>query len=102
MQNDNYNDYSPTRVCVVGGGAAGMMAAGTALLYGADVTVYESQNMLGKKLGQGIGTVIVAEYLSISSKHNISGRIVCGISIPARVIPLIILLCTSYGCLGIF
>lgn len=51
MQNDNYNDYSPTRVCVVGGGAAGMMAAGTALLYGADVTVYESQNMLGKKLG---------------------------------------------------
>ena len=51
MQNDNYNDYAPTRVCVVGGGAAGMMAAGTALLYGADVTVYESQNMLGKKLG---------------------------------------------------
>lgn len=51
MQNANYNDYAPPRVCVVGGGAAGMMAAGTALLYGASVTVYESQNILGKKLG---------------------------------------------------
>ena len=28
-------------VCVVGGGAAGMMAAGTALLYGADVTIFD-------------------------------------------------------------
>ena len=28
------------KVCVIGGGAAGMMAAGTAVMYGADVTVF--------------------------------------------------------------
>ena len=50
MQNDNTYEYSTIRVCVIGGGAAGMMAAGTALLYGAEVTVYESQSILGKKL----------------------------------------------------
>jgi len=38
------------RICVVGGGAAGMMAAGTAYLYGADVTIFESMPFLGKKL----------------------------------------------------
>lgn len=38
------------RVCVVGGGAAGMMAAGTAILYGAEVTVFEGTDRLGKKL----------------------------------------------------
>ena len=38
------------RICVVGGGAAGMMAAGTAMLYGADVTVFENTDRLGKKL----------------------------------------------------
>ena len=38
------------KVCVVGGGAAGMMAAGTAALYGADVTLYEATDRLGKKL----------------------------------------------------
>ena len=38
------------KVCVVGGGAAGMMAAGTAALYGAEVTVYEATDRLGKKL----------------------------------------------------
>ena len=38
------------KVCVVGGGAAGMMAAGTAILYGADVTIFESTGKLGKKL----------------------------------------------------
>ena len=43
------NDYIK-RVCVVGGGAAGMMAAGTASLYGADVTIFESTDRLGKKL----------------------------------------------------
>ncbi len=38
------------KIAVVGGGAAGMMAAGTALLYGAEVTVYEGTDRLGKKL----------------------------------------------------
>ncbi len=38
------------KLCVIGGGAAGMMAAGTAALYGADVTIFESTNRLGKKL----------------------------------------------------
>ena len=43
-------EYITKRVCVVGGGAAGMMAAGTAALYGADVTVFENTDRLGKKL----------------------------------------------------
>ena len=38
------------RIAVIGGGAAGMMAAGTALLYGAEVTIFESMSFLGKKL----------------------------------------------------
>ncbi len=38
------------RVCVIGGGPAGMMAAGTAALYGADVTIFEGTDRLGKKL----------------------------------------------------
>ena len=41
---------SKNRICVVGGGPAGMMAAGTAYLYGADVTIFESMPFLGKKL----------------------------------------------------
>ena len=43
-------EYTTKKVCVVGGGAAGMMAAGTAVLYGADVTVFEGTGRLGKKL----------------------------------------------------
>ncbi len=38
------------KIAVIGGGAAGLMAAGTALRYGADVTVFEHMNRLGKKL----------------------------------------------------
>ncbi len=38
------------KIAVVGGGAAGMMAAGTASLYGADVTIFENTDRLGKKL----------------------------------------------------
>lgn len=43
-------EFTNKRVCVIGGGAAGMMAAGTASLYGADVTIFESTDRLGKKL----------------------------------------------------
>ena len=49
-QNDNAQEISQNRVCVIGGGAAGMMAAGTAALYGADVTIFENTDRLGKKL----------------------------------------------------
>lgn len=38
------------KICIIGGGAAGMMAAGTAGMYGADVTIFESMSHLGKKL----------------------------------------------------
>ncbi len=38
------------KICVVGGGAAGMMAAGIAIEYGADVTIFEHSDRLGKKL----------------------------------------------------
>ncbi len=49
MQNSNYS-YKQVRIAVIGGGAAGMMAAGTAMMYGADVTIFESTDRLGKKL----------------------------------------------------
>ena len=42
---------SANKICVIGGGPAGMMAAGTAFLYGGDVTIFESMPFLGKKLG---------------------------------------------------
>ena len=38
------------RVAVIGGGAAGMMAAGTASSLGASVTIFEGTDRLGKKL----------------------------------------------------
>ena len=41
---------SNKRVIVVGGGAAGMMAAGCAAEHGAEVTLFEPNNRLGKKL----------------------------------------------------
>ena len=50
MSMQNANEYGMTRVCVIGGGAAGMMAAGTAALYGAEVTIFEATDRLGKKL----------------------------------------------------
>ena len=43
-------NQSKNKICIIGGGAAGMMAAGTAAMYGADVTVFESTGRLGKKL----------------------------------------------------
>lgn len=44
------NGNASLKVCVIGGGAAGMMAAGTACFYGASVTVFEATDRLGKKL----------------------------------------------------
>ena len=41
---------SANRICVIGGGPAGMMAAGTAIRLGAEVTIFESMPFLGKKL----------------------------------------------------
>ena len=38
------------RIAVIGGGPAGMMAAGTAAELGADVTIFEHTDRLGKKL----------------------------------------------------
>ena len=43
-------DTRQTTVAVIGGGPAGLMAAGTAVLYGAAVTLYEHTGRLGKKL----------------------------------------------------
>ena len=60
MQNDN---YSSVRIAVIGGGAAGMMAAGTALLSGADVTIFESTDRLGKKLATSQTTVLEMNFL---------------------------------------
>ena len=38
------------KICVIGGGAAGMMCAGKAAYYGCDVTLYEKMNAVGRKL----------------------------------------------------
>ena len=38
------------KIAIIGGGAAGMMAAGTAVGLGADVTLFEKNDKLGKKL----------------------------------------------------
>lgn len=46
----NQDDFASNRVAVVGGGAAGMMAALTAAENGADVTLYERTGRLGRKL----------------------------------------------------
>lgn len=42
--------FETRRVAVIGGGAAGMMAAATAAEYGASVTLYERNDRFGKKL----------------------------------------------------
>lgn len=39
-----------TNICVIGGGPAGMIAAGTAASRGLDVTIYEKNEKLGKKM----------------------------------------------------
>ena len=64
------------KICVIGGGAAGMMAAGTAAYYGAEVTLFESMPFLGKKLGiTGKGrcnvtnNCTVAEFLESVTKN---------------------------------
>ncbi len=44
------NSYEQKRVAVIGGGAAGMMAAIHASYMGAEVTLYEKNDRLGKKL----------------------------------------------------
>jgi len=47
MLSDNFEQ---TKIAVIGGGAAGMMAAGTACTCGAEVTIFEQTDRLGKKL----------------------------------------------------
>lgn len=55
------------KIAVVGGGAAGMMAAGTATRYGASVTVFEHTGRLGKKLAiTGKGRCNVTNNSSVS------------------------------------
>ena len=52
MKYTQRNDVTHSkRIAVIGGGPAGMMAAGTAVLYGANVTIFEHMPYLGKKLG---------------------------------------------------
>ena len=46
----NQDNFAPNRVAVIGGGAAGMMAALTAAENGADVVLYERMGRLGRKL----------------------------------------------------
>ncbi len=55
------------RVAVVGGGAAGMMAAGRAALAGADVALFEKNRRLGKKLAiTGKGRCNLTNHCSVN------------------------------------
>lgn len=40
-----------TKIAVIGGGAAGLMAAGTATSFGAEVTIFEHMQYVGRKIG---------------------------------------------------
>ena len=40
-----------TKIAVIGGGAAGLMAAGTAASLGAEVTIFEHMQFVGRKIG---------------------------------------------------
>ncbi|MBR5313947.1 MAG: NAD(P)/FAD-dependent oxidoreductase [Clostridia bacterium] len=42
--------FERIKVCVIGGGAAGMFCAGRAAEYGCDVTLYEKMKQVGRKL----------------------------------------------------
>ncbi|MBE6718076.1 MAG: NAD(P)/FAD-dependent oxidoreductase [Ruminococcaceae bacterium] len=42
--------FDKTKVCVIGGGAAGLMCAGKAAELGCEVTLYEKKNAVGRKL----------------------------------------------------
>ena len=42
---------NPKKIAVIGGGASGMFAAGHAAKLGANVTLFERNSLLGKKLG---------------------------------------------------
>lgn len=55
------------RIAVIGGGAAGMMAAGQAASLGADVTLFEKNNRLGKKLAiTGKGRCNLTNHCSVN------------------------------------
>ena len=62
-ENMNYNK----RIAVIGGGPAGMMAAGTASELGASVTIFEHSDRLGKKLAiTGKGRCNVTNMCSVN------------------------------------
>lgn len=63
----NNNFEFSKKIAVIGGGPAGMMAAGTACEYGADVTIFEHSDRLGKKLAiTGKGRCNVTNNCSIN------------------------------------
>lgn len=50
MSEKQVESLSPVKVCVIGGGAAGMMCAGRMAEMGCDVTLYEKKSALGRKV----------------------------------------------------
>ena len=50
MKNSTTNNTKKITVAVVGAGAAGLMAAGTAALQGAEVLLFEHNEKVGRKL----------------------------------------------------
>lgn len=61
------NTYLSKKIAVIGGGPAGMMAAGTASESGASVTIFEQTDRLGKKLAiTGKGRCNVTNNCSIN------------------------------------
>ena len=53
------------RIAIIGGGPAGMMAAGTARNMGASVTIFEQTDRLGKKLAITGKGVYASSFLAI-------------------------------------
>lgn len=50
MKNSTTNEMKCVRIAVIGGGAAGLMAAGTAASFGAAVTLFEKNAKVGRKI----------------------------------------------------
>ena len=70
------------KICIIGGGPAGMMAAGTAICYGADVTIFESMPFLGKKLGIEADKrkIQLKETIKAYGKYDVEIKILADIS----------------------
>jgi len=88
-----------TRVAIIGGGAAGLMAAIVAARNGADVCIYEKLNRVGKKiLATGNGR---CNYTNINTSiRDYHGKNLRNLSTHRRKWQSISLFITGFKCFG--